>query len=187
MTHSGALRVPPFCSHHILTSSVISYWTNAGLHGSSQVLSVVCWCAVTLKSRLFSNFFRPSKVYKIRGSLERGVIQKIKLTSNKNFEKFQIHRTILLTRWSDEYDFIPPGHFSWFAKVITLLGMLMGCVNWEKIAKFLLGTFSCSHPKDLIVEEKSNLHKIWRGETYHRRSAIESINVSFHVLIKKKS
>ena len=32
-----------------------------------------------------------------------------------------------------------------------------------------------------------NLHRIWWGETYHRRSAIESINVSFHVLIKKKS
>ena len=32
-----------------------------------------------------------------------------------------------------------------------------------------------------------NLYKIWWGETYHRRSAIESINVPFYVLIKKKS
>ena len=32
-----------------------------------------------------------------------------------------------------------------------------------------------------------NLHKIWWGETYHCRSAIESITVSFRVLIKEKS
>ena len=32
----------------------------------------------------------------------------------------------------------PMGHFSWFAKVITLLGRLLGCVSWDKIIYFLL-------------------------------------------------
>ena len=29
VTHSAASRVPLFCSYHILTSSVIYYWTDA--------------------------------------------------------------------------------------------------------------------------------------------------------------
>ena len=29
VTHSAAPRVPLFCSYHILTSSVIYYWTDA--------------------------------------------------------------------------------------------------------------------------------------------------------------
>ena len=29
VTHSAAPRVPLFCSYHILTSSVINYWTDA--------------------------------------------------------------------------------------------------------------------------------------------------------------
>ena len=32
-THSAAPRVPLFCSYHILTSSVIYYWTDARQHG----------------------------------------------------------------------------------------------------------------------------------------------------------
>ena len=33
ITHSAAPRVPLFCSYHILTSSVIDYWTDARQHG----------------------------------------------------------------------------------------------------------------------------------------------------------
>ena len=33
VTHSATPRVPLFCSYHILTSSVIYYWTNARQHG----------------------------------------------------------------------------------------------------------------------------------------------------------
>ena len=33
VTHSAAPRVPLFCSYHILTSSVIYYWTDARQHG----------------------------------------------------------------------------------------------------------------------------------------------------------
>ena len=33
VTHSAAPRVPLFCSYHILTSSVIHYWTDARQHG----------------------------------------------------------------------------------------------------------------------------------------------------------
>ena len=33
VTHSAALRVPCFCSYHILTSSVIYYSTVARQHG----------------------------------------------------------------------------------------------------------------------------------------------------------
>ena len=33
VTHSAAPRVPLFCSYHILTSSVICYWTDAREHG----------------------------------------------------------------------------------------------------------------------------------------------------------
>ena len=33
VTHSAAPRVPLFCSYHILTSSVIPYWTHAQQHG----------------------------------------------------------------------------------------------------------------------------------------------------------
>ena len=33
MTHSAAPRVPVFCSYHILTSSVIYYWTDTRQHG----------------------------------------------------------------------------------------------------------------------------------------------------------
>ena len=33
MTHSPTPRVPLFCSYHILTSSVIYYWTDALQHG----------------------------------------------------------------------------------------------------------------------------------------------------------
>ena len=33
MTHSATPRVPLFCSYHILTSSVIYYWTDARQHG----------------------------------------------------------------------------------------------------------------------------------------------------------
>ena len=33
VTHSATPRVPLFCSYHILTSSVIYYWTDARQHG----------------------------------------------------------------------------------------------------------------------------------------------------------
>ena len=33
LTHSAVPRVPLFCSYHILTSSVIYYWTDARQHG----------------------------------------------------------------------------------------------------------------------------------------------------------
>ena len=33
VTHSAAPRVPLFCSYHVLTSSVIYYWTDARQHG----------------------------------------------------------------------------------------------------------------------------------------------------------
>ena len=36
-THLAAPRVPPFCSDHILTSSVIYYWTDAQQHGICSV------------------------------------------------------------------------------------------------------------------------------------------------------
>ena len=46
VTHSAAPRVPLFCSYHILTSSVIYYWTDARQHGI-YLLSirhkVSCW------------------------------------------------------------------------------------------------------------------------------------------------
>ena len=42
MTHSAAPRVPLFCSYHILTSSVIFYWTDARQHGI-YLLNGVHW------------------------------------------------------------------------------------------------------------------------------------------------
>ena len=42
VTQSAAPRVPPFCSHHILTSSVIYYWTDARQHGI--YLLIFRWC-----------------------------------------------------------------------------------------------------------------------------------------------
>ena len=44
----------------------------------------------------YSNFFRPTKVYKIRGSLERGLIQETVIYKQKNIEKFEMEKTILL-------------------------------------------------------------------------------------------
>ena len=49
VTHSAAPRVPLFCSYHILTSSVIYYWTDARQHGiylltsSSPILRIRIW------------------------------------------------------------------------------------------------------------------------------------------------
>ena len=41
VTHSAAPRVPPFCSYHILTSSVIYYWTDARQLGI-YLLNIKC-------------------------------------------------------------------------------------------------------------------------------------------------
>ena len=43
VTHSAAPRVPLFCSYHILTSSVICYWTDARQHGISLLNRSAAW------------------------------------------------------------------------------------------------------------------------------------------------
>ena len=55
VTHSAAPRVPLFCSYHILTSSVIYYWTDARQHGIyllSKPWAIICDCFVHQHGRL---------------------------------------------------------------------------------------------------------------------------------------
>ena len=60
-----------------------------------------------------------------------------------------MEKKILLRRLWNECDVIPTGHISLFAEVIILLSRLLGCVNWDKIIYFLVGTFGCTHPKKI--------------------------------------
>ena len=52
---------------------------------------------------------------------------------------------------------------------------------------FIRGDLNAATRGPFVRKLLDNLHNIWWGETYHRRSAIEAINISFHVLIKKKN
>ena len=49
VTHSATPRVPLFCSYHILTSSVIYYWTDARQHGI-YLLTIYCISEITLEA-----------------------------------------------------------------------------------------------------------------------------------------
>ena len=49
------------------------------------------------------------------------------------------------------------------------------------------GTKIISNHLKTVRKLLENLHKVWWGETYHCRSAIESINVSLYVLLEKIS
>ena len=44
VTHSSKARLPPFCSYHILTTSVIYYWTDARQHGIYLWNMCTCIC-----------------------------------------------------------------------------------------------------------------------------------------------
>ena len=46
VTHSAAPHVPLFCSYHILTSSVIYYWTDARQLG----IYLLSWCCILDRS-----------------------------------------------------------------------------------------------------------------------------------------
>ena len=58
VTHSATPRVPLFCSYHILTSSVIYYWTDTRQHGIyllNRMWSVMaCFCLVQEKKNEIS-------------------------------------------------------------------------------------------------------------------------------------
>ena len=54
-THSAAPRVPLFCSYHILTSSVIYYWTDARQHGIYLLTTPRCSRQCVTQCLFFSN------------------------------------------------------------------------------------------------------------------------------------
>ena len=56
VTHSAAPRVPLFCSYHILTSSVIYYWTEAwqlGIYLVIYTFWLVVWIKLSLPFDLY--------------------------------------------------------------------------------------------------------------------------------------
>ena len=64
VTHSAAPRVPLFCSHHILTSSVIYYWTDTPQLGISLPnRPIETWNLFVLKNKNAVYFVNGAVIY----------------------------------------------------------------------------------------------------------------------------